>query len=502
MQAMPCTSGVGRAARTEASSMNAVVHPLSANRRVFDWISQERFARISGDRNPIHMSATAARRTHSGAPIVHGIHSLMWVLDCFVQGSLYSAPVRGIKAQFPQPVYVGDEVTVEISAVAPRVVRTRALVGTEEVLVASIELEETRMAHSHVDVTDAARRAPPSEPMDLPLEAMAGLEGCLAFSAPDGELEELFPFAVNAFGLHRMQALAASSCLVGMVVPGLHSLFSGLETSFHDDGNEPVGELRFRVISTTPRFRLVRIAISSSGLHGSLETVSRLPPVTQPKMRDIAARVHQDEFRGCTALIVGGSRGLGELTAKLIAAGGGAVVLTYASGKTEADLVVTEIANTGASCTALHYDVRQPAAAQLQALGTPASHVYYFATPAIFRRKDGVFDLRRFEEFNWFYVAAFFDLLQTCTRARPAGIRVFYPSSTALETRPPTMTEYTMAKAAGEVLCADLSKYVPGVRVLTHRLPRLPTDQTSSVVPAKLIDPIEILLPIVREMHA
>ena len=47
----------------------------------------------------------------------------------------------------------------------------------------------------------------------------------------------------------------------------------------------------------------------------------------------VAHRVRPGIFAGQTALIVGGSRGLGEVTAKLIAAGGGTPIITYQAGK-------------------------------------------------------------------------------------------------------------------------------------------------------------------------
>jgi hypothetical protein len=63
------------------------------------------------------------------------------------------------------------------------------------------------------------------------------------------------------------------------------------------------------------------------------------------------------------------------------------------------------------------------------------------------------------------------------------------------------MTEYAMSKAAGEVLCNDLSKWAPGVEVLMRRLPRMLTDQTNGIAPAQLSDSIEVLLSIIRAMH-
>jgi hypothetical protein len=63
------------------------------------------------------------------------------------------------------------------------------------------------------------------------------------------------------------------------------------------------------------------------------------------------------------------------------------------------------------------------------------------------------------------------------------------------------MMEYAMSKVAAEVMCADLPKLFPRVHVLTRRLPRLPTDQTGSVVHGVSVDRVEVLLPIIREMH-
>jgi len=64
------------------------------------------------------------------------------------------------------------------------------------------------------------------------------------------------------------------------------------------------------------------------------------------------------EFAGQRALIVGGSRGLGELTAKIIAAGGGHTIITYSVGKEDAERVAAEIEGFGATCDVLA--VRRP----------------------------------------------------------------------------------------------------------------------------------------------
>jgi hypothetical protein len=470
------------------------------NHRLFDWKGQESFARASSDFNPIHIDTVAARRTYSGAPIVHGMHSLIWILDCVASSGLAVADISSLKVQFLQPVYVGDEAVVEIWQQKPTLLRARMVVGNEEVLAVSLGLNDAPRAFATLRPKGDCV-LPPEQPKERTLAEMARLSGCLRFGPEIAQLDAMFPSAIGVFGRHRIAALACSSCLVGMVVPGLHSMYSGLDVSLCADSTAPTDALLFSVESVIERFRLVRISVAAQGLRGSLETVSRMPPVRQIGVEQLRAVVSEGEFRDCVALIVGGSRGLGELTAKLIAAGGGRVILTYASGKQDADALARELADAGANCTSLPYDVRRPAAEQLTIIEVAPTQLYYFATPPIFRRKAGLFDERRFLEFNEFYIRGFFDVVQTCSRANSSGLRVFYPSSTALDERPATMTEYTMSKAAAEVLCADLTKFVPGTHIIVRRLPRLPTDQTNSVVPAKTLDAVEVLLPIVREMQ-
>jgi hypothetical protein len=330
---------------------------------------------------------------------------------------------------------------------------------------------------------------------------MSNLGGNLAFGPFASEIISLFPFAVSHFGMARIAGLVSSSCLVGMMVPGLYSMFSGLDVCLTDELSPPESRIQFKVLATIERFRLVKLGFRGQGLHGILETLSRLPPVRQPNMDVVRSYVSKAEFQNAKALIVGGCRGLGELTAKLIAAGGGEVTITYASGLEDAQAVAEEISAVGSTCTIASYNVLKDATEQLAASGITPTQLYYFATPPIFRRKKSLFDEVRLAEFGAYYLSGFFDIVQACLRLKPQGIKVFYPSSSAIDARSASMTEYAMAKAAGEILCADIGRFLPGVQVLTRRLPSLSTDQTTSVVQSKTPNAIDVILPIVREMQ-
>jgi nucleoside-diphosphate-sugar epimerase len=60
-------------------------------------------------------------------------------------------------------------------------------------------------------------------------------------------------------------------------------------------------------------------------------------------------------------------------------------------------------------------------------------------------------------------------------------LAALYPSTVFVEERPQGLTEYAMAKAAGEQLCRDLNAAIPDLRVIVDRLPPLATDQNPDV---------------------
>jgi acyl dehydratase len=475
--------------------------------RIFDLQNHVRFAQLSRDYNPIHVDPIVARRTQAGAPIVHGIHSLLWLLEeCVAQARAARPRAVNLRAQFKKPIYVGDAASLEITRATSETLRARICVDGTETVVASIGFAEGEVTRAPRDVPDERNQARlmsvAPAPNELSIEEMNGLSGSLPFGESVEQARMMFPIAAGYFGAPQVGALICSSCLVGMVVPGLHSLFVALDVSLVE-GAGPPDALGFAVTWVEPRFRRVRIGIRGGGLEGTLETMVRAPPVIQATMANVAPLVDKHEFRGSLALVVGGSRGLGELTAKLIAAAGGKVIITHATGKSDAEAVAREITNAGGECGTMPYDVLLPATQQLGALGERIpTHVYYFATSTIARRKASPFDLKRFDEFNAFYVAGFLELVRACIQLRPQGVRVFYPSTVFVETRPADMTEYAMSKAAAEVLCADIEKYLPRAHVLVRRLPRLLTDQTSALLNAAVPDPVQVLLPIIREMHA
>jgi len=469
--------------------------PGPINTFKFSLERQTEFAVLSGDWNPMHMDSALARRTQSGRPVVHGIHTLLRALDCLAASFPCLLFPSRLGVRFSAPVYVNDTVAFCLMESSDRQIWIKAYV--DGMMVADLKI-----------VPGGIERPQDNLPFDPPdgrvlchellLAEMADRSGTVPPAAGTNEINTLFPDASKWLGIERVGALLGLSRLVGMECPGLHSLFIGVTVEFLVA--DTPSSLQYHVVKLDERLRILEIDVCGLGVRGSVKAFARHPPVGQESITDLSTLVQPEEFAGQRALIVGGSRGLGELTAKLIAAGGGCPTITYSVGKEDAERVAAEIKQFGANCDILRYDIHISPEQQLIQLGGPVSHVYYFATGQIFPRRTKEFDPALLEEFLQFYVRGFYELCATLRESFKQGISVFYPSS-VVENRPRNMTEYAMAKAAGESLCSELNRSWPTVRIASVRLPRLLTDQTSTMMPAKRQNSVDVILPIVREVQ-
>ena len=185
------------------------------------------------------------------------------------------------------------------------------------------------------------------------------------------------------------------------------------------------------------------------------------------------------------------------LTARILAAGGARVIVTYALGRSDANALIDEINGFVGSpiASALRYDMMDGAVPLVDGV----THLYHFASPRIYRQKAALFDAGVFAEFTRAYLGSFHDL---CC-ALP-GLRVaFYPSSVFVEPgRPRDMTEYAMIKAAGEILCAEMNATEGFPMVVSRRLPRMLTDQTATLARVATDDALTTMLPVVRDVQA
>lgn len=459
--------------------------------RQFTMQDQHMFAALTGDANPMHMDAVAARRTAAGQPAVHGIHNLLWCLNEIASAGICPPP-SSLRVNFDRFVTVGTPVAAHIIKQDGTSLKAEVRDSAGPVLTLLLGFGGPLAADGMVH--DGAVFAQ-NTPQALRLEEMAAQTSRIANATPPADLAAVFPEAARLLGAARLAGLGAMTRLVGMAVPGLHSIFNGLNLKAASDPADDILHYRVKTCDTTHR-RIVQ-EVSGCGWSGTITCSARQKPVAQRSLASLAGIVAPDRFAGTTALIIGGSRGLGELTAKLLAAGGASIIITYAQGRQDAEVLADEI---GDAAQIMRYDVLADAAPQLAGLTALPTQLYYFATPRIGgRHVSGVFDLDRFQRFTAYYLTGFARLVAALQPQN--GLAALYPSTSFIDDRPEGMTEYAMAKAAGEILCADLIAASPKLRIITARLPRLPTDQTAGLRDIEAIDSVASLLPFLLAMH-
>lgn len=449
------------------------------------------FAELSGDWNPIHVDRIAARRLLAGDIVVHGMQSLLWALEAHFANS-GQIPGR-ITALFPTPLRPGEHLEVVRTFVDVTTSRLAIQRGTSEV--ASIVLRGQGTAVSAKAPVGSMCRETPNARDFASLKDLSGKTLILAHPT----MESTFPHCCKSVGELGVATIMALSKLVGMDCPGLDSLFTGLDLILEPD--LPNNCLDWKVVRHSRPIAPIRMKVVGGGIRAKVDAFMRNGPVEQPSMHEIAGVISQNSFKHQRALIVGGSRGLGELVAKIITAGGGEAIITYLSGAHDAARVVAEINDWGGHAKSIRVDVLNlgPSTIELKELDAP-THLYYFATPSIIAQKDLEFDEDLYKSYAKVYIDAFQRLIAIFLQNNHQKLTVFYPSSIFVDEKPKSFREYTKAKEMGEMLCASLNEKYENINIMVSRLHRMKTDQTSSLLPVATKPAMQEMLRVMEEM--
>ncbi len=290
-------------------------------------ISQELtgdFARLSGDHNPLHVDPVSARRFQYGMTVVHGMNVLFCCLDRLFETYADPLELNSMKAVFYYPVFHGEVVELFCERQSCNV---------------KLELRSRgRTAYQIVfnETTVPTKRRMPALPCpDVPVCNQLSMERAKSHRSTVDLIWNPVLFVETFINVDRILSDSDCVCLlaltniVGMKCPGLNSVFVGFNVSFEHDDTILDKSLSYQVSKVDERFSLVAISVKNELCDGSIDAIFRPEAVKQQTFQTIRKFVCADEFKGQNALIVGGSRGIGEITAKLVAAGGGNPVITF-----------------------------------------------------------------------------------------------------------------------------------------------------------------------------
>ncbi len=453
--------------------------------KIFCLEDQNAFARLSGDHNPIHIDPIAARRLLFGEPVVHGLHLVLWALEGIVKPGNTSG-LRRVKASFAKPVALGVPVEAIWSA-------NKAKVSVAGVTVAQIEVDFTPDSFAGPIIDDTEPTEKKTQQPDV--SKIQNLFGETALSWSRSISKQLLPLASEYLEVWQLATLVATTRIIGMRCPGENSLFSGLNLTFKETYQTQVPKIAYKTSNYDARFNQVVLSIVGPGVEGDLTAFFRPVPIVQAKVSEFLEVIPKNAFEGKTALIIGGSRGIGEVAAKLFAAGGGDVCLTYQSGKNDAETIRDDLQTQVGRAYCLEWDVTNPTTfpkswpEELK----PITHLFYCAAPRIMASSPEDFDYALFMQYVRVFVEGFERTIRVCKNWSDGELMVFYPSSVYVTEGAPKFKEYAAAKAAGESIGQTLARQMKGLHIESPRLPRMRTEQTTGLIPENLANPVDIM---------
>ena len=212
--------------------------------RSFSIEDQRAFVRLSGDSNPLHIDPVAARRLMFGQVAVHGIHILLWALDCMSAGSPNFGALAKLRVQFDAPLALGKRLDLSWDDSGGSLKARAHCVGETVLrLSASFGGEAPKSWQGRADLD-------PLECADPEIKQLATLRGSTRLALPPS-WDQLFPSLSTGFSPFQAAVLLASTRIVGMMCPGLHSIFSGLSFQF-DPQSGPIDSMTYTVTTIRP----------------------------------------------------------------------------------------------------------------------------------------------------------------------------------------------------------------------------------------------------------
>jgi len=443
----------------------------------------EAFARASGDRNPLHLDPEFAVDTAFGGPVVHGALVAMAMLGVLPDEAL--TRVQSVRVLFPAPVRVGERLEVS-SLSSDRGWEVRATLRGK-VAVRVLARAEPQPAREHPPaIADATAGARPEPAAPDPARLRPGFRIGGEYELSPGLATLAQGYGAGALNPALLAGLAWSSYVVGMEIPGRHSLFAGVTLSLGAQ-LEPSG-FSVTVREHDERTGQVVLAGSVAACQATIECFA-LPATRRPEPAALLPREPPDRSRG-EVLVVGCSRGFGAALALALLARGYDVHGTYRSSPRRASALTAlagELPAPAGRLTLTRCDAADPAALAALAEGRErdgaprlAGLVLNAALPPLGMglTADAGPDLAQ-------YVAQSVSLAAVPLGAMlgqldEQGGFVLVCSSAAVSAPPREWPHYVAAKAALEGLGRWVAASRPTLRTVIVRLPKMDTAMTAT----------------------
>ena len=309
------------------------------------------FCRFSQDFNPIHWDKTYARRTFFGEPVVHGAYAIQKCLALIQEEESFLKVIERLKVEFKKPIFCDRTYVLELEHNSAK---TKIKVKEEG---GTVCLSATLFLLDNLD------------------NQSEEVEGVFGDSLPANNIEERSetdiaqyfqsplpkyiasiwkkdcPSEIQALPDRIKYSVSVASYIVGMRCPGLFSIFTAFDFKFVDN----MGRGNF-VATHRYSHGLTQLAFKHSLFYGFVEVMDRPRPVQKTALSDMPKIVSWRRKKIKTALILGGSSGLGRSLSQLLLKNNTFVYFSYCNGIQDGKDLVAEAKEQNLPLEMFHYD--------------------------------------------------------------------------------------------------------------------------------------------------
>ena len=276
-------------------------------KKEFSIESQKKFSNFSGDYNPIHLCDKYSRKTIYGQILVHGMHAVLWALDSLTKKKKF---FKNLDVRFLKPIFLNEVISCYWDEQKDVINIKNSNTTLCKIFVTKVE----KVVSLKSRVISGKPRLKPAQRKISEIEKLQSKKKYILFKGNIDKFHKNFDNLKFVYGLSFVCEVCTLSYIVGMEVPGLNSLFISTKISLKSDKKR----IFFRINKVEQRLGMVSFEYSGNRIECQIETIFRQKPVKSPTIQKLHRYVKGNEFNLMNALVIGGSRGIGEMVSKII----------------------------------------------------------------------------------------------------------------------------------------------------------------------------------------
>lgn len=438
---------------------------------------QKKFAKLSKDYNKIHISPNESRKMIFGRQIVHGINILLYGLNFFFKNKK-KLKINNLDCIFYKPVFLREKIYFFLEK--KKNVYIIYIKKKNNILCCIISLNLNNDEKAFFEKKNVFKK-----------------NKIKFLRRKKFSINNNYNYLKSKISNNQFQDILSTSYIVGMINPGKYSLFSRLLVNLNLKKNEN-NKIKFMIKKFDKRINQIEIILDSC-INAKIYAF-KYNYFEQKSINILKKRIRKKILNNKRTLIIGASRGLGEVTSKLMALLGSKLVLTYNLEKNNIFKIKNEIANsTKVSCTLLKLDILKKDYRSKQKFFDKIHYFFYFASPKITATENNEFNNRIFLDYKNFYLNKFIEFCLFLDKISKEKIKVFYPSTVYINEKNNIFKEYILAKKIAEKKIKLLNKKLKKIKIEIFRLPEMCTSQNMKVLSNKKNINDKIMIKLIRK---